>query len=271
MTVSNDIIVDTDWLESQLHNPQIRIIDVRKNDYLDGHIPGAVNAPGWTYFTDSNAEITGNTSPDDFREKAEKLGINDDSIVVVYDIGNQYDAPRLFFLLEYYGHRNVKWLNGGYKAWVQQKKEIQKDNTVVQRGTFTPIISAHRLVDKAFILDNLENSNVAILDVRSSEEYSGEKSMSKREGRIPRSLNWEWGQVFTSEDVPLLKTSSEINKSIQAFEINDSKTIVPYCQQNIRASVMYLALRSVGFDHVRPYEGSWEEWGNDPNTPIEKG
>ncbi|WP_256757757.1 sulfurtransferase [Cohnella sp. WQ 127256] len=271
ITHMDDVIVDVEWLFTNLLHPKVRIVDARKEGYADGHIPHAVHAKGYTYFTDPNEEIVGNTSSEDFREKAELLGINNDSIVVVYDSGNQYDAARLFYLLEYYGHENVKWLQGGFTSWVRSGKPLQTVEEHPTRGTFVTTINTNKIATKSYIQENLHRNDVVILDARSKEEYLGDTCYSKRGGRIPGSIHLEWSQVFSLDEVPLLRSKKEIFESLLVLGVDETKTIIPYCQQNIRGSVLYLALRSAGVFSIRPYEASWEEWGNDSSTPVDFG
>jgi len=267
----DDVIVDAEWLFNNLLNPKLRIVDVRKEGYVEGHIPNAVHAKGYTYFTDPNEEIKGNTSVEDFREKVEQLGISNDSIVVVYDNGNQYHAARLFFLLEYYGHANVKWLNGGFTGWVNSGRPIQTEVEQPVQGVFLPAKNVDLIATKLYIHQNLNNPKVVLLDSRSKDEHLGETKYSTRGGRIPGSIHFEWSQVFSLDEVPKLRSPKELKETIEALGIDETKIIVPYCQQNIRGSVLYLALRYLGFTRIRPYEASWEEWGNDPNSLINFG
>lgn len=264
------LLVDVDWLEENLTNENIQIVDMRSEGYEGGHIPGAVPLT-WQELNDPNHEISGMILPqEEFEQLMGQLGISNDTTVVAYDEGMSMAAARLFFALEYYGHANVKVLHGGFTAWLTEGKELSTDGPEVEPGTFTATANENLVVTKEFVLDHLDHEDYVILDVRSPEEYSGEDVRAERGGHIPNAVNLNWTETMETNEYPIFKPYEELASQFASVgvEADSGKTILPYCQTNARGAHTYFTLRLLGFEDVNPYEGSWAEWGNHPETPI---
>lgn len=268
---NGDLLVDVEWVKNNLDNENVRFVDMRAEGYEGGHIPGAVNIT-WQEMNDPENPVKGFLAPPDpFTTLMQDLGINEDTTVVAYDDGSSLSAARLFYALEYYGHDNVKILNGGITGWLSAGEEVSTDEVVVEKGNFKAAQQENLVTRKDFLVNNLDNQNLVILDVRSPEEYNGEDVRSDRGGHIPNAVNLNWTNAITEKDgVPTFKSAEELKKQFENIGVKKDKTIVPYCQTNVRGAHTYFALRLLGYEKISPYEGSWSEWGNDPSLPIEK-
>lgn len=265
------LVVETAWLAQHLNDAGQRIVDARTAEaYAAGHIPGAVSIPVTDTFNPVGpAQMAGTV------EQITKLlgakGIGNDTKVVVYADGKDNQAARIFWTLEYYGLRDkVAVLNGGFKKWQAENRTISTQVPSITPATFTAKIDDSVLSTKEKILGIIGKPGVALVDARSPAEYKGEDLRAKRGGHIPGAVNINWETLFTSDAAPVLKSAQELAAMYQAVGVTKDKIAYVYCQTGQRSSVTYLSLRLLGYDKVLNYDGSWQEWGNDPDVPIEK-
>ena len=201
----SELFITADKLKQKLEdNGNIKIIDVRSSaQYLLGHLPGAVHMwgadlsaqEGWVTELIPEAKI--------FSLRAQEKGINNDSEVIIYSDAKSPWAARLAFIFKYYNHQNVKILSGGYQAWKEKDFESNMLPFKAEKGDFWATdVNNEWLINSDTIAENLDNDNFIILDLRSSEEYSGnlKKTGAYRKGRIPGSINLEWSELFNAED-----------------------------------------------------------------------
>jgi thiosulfate/3-mercaptopyruvate sulfurtransferase len=265
-----ELLVDVDWLEKNMDHPGLRIIDFgrRSEDYALGHIPCAA-------FIDRaslSAEVEGVPdqliSVEELDGVLEQAGVSDGSTVVIYDDAGGLWASRLFWAMEYLGHRDVRMLNGGWDEWVLGDRDVCQVPASVPRGDFTPEIRADVLATKDWILSRLDDSGVAVLDVRSPEEYSGTDLRANRGGHIPGAINIEWALALDEAEEQVFIPSDDLRAIYEAAGISENAEVVTYCQGGVRAAHTYFALRLLGYPRVRVYDASWVEWGNDPDVPV---
>ncbi|RXZ79109.1 sulfurtransferase [Paenibacillaceae bacterium] len=257
------LLVDTAWVDNHRHDANIVLLDARAKGYDEGHIPGA----GWLDVKAlKNSELYAIAAADALETLLASHGVTNDTTIVIYDEGGGVLAARAFYVLEYYGLKDrVKLLNGGYAAWIAAGKEIGLDRPLPPvKGNLTLVANNQLIVSRTDIQAGLANS--VILDARSAQEYTGEDQRSNRiGGHIEGAVHKEWKDALSAADehgVIFFKDHSVLKREFAEAGIEADKTIVPYCQTNQRGAHSYFILRLLGYEDIRPYEGSWDEWGN---------
>ncbi|TNJ66962.1 sulfurtransferase [Paenibacillus hemerocallicola] len=264
-----ELLADIEWLEERLQQPDLLLLDVRNEGYEQEHIPGARHLQSDLLKHPGAIEIV---PLETARVALERVGLRGDSTVVLYDDGKSALAARVFYDLEYYGLRDrVKLLDGGFTAWKAAGKQVTEEVPPAKRGDWSEAV-AHpaRITTKQNIQEGLTNS--LLLDVRSAEEYSGANKWNNRKGgHIPGAAWLEWKSALALNEpdgVPRFKPAAVLEKQLAQVGVRRELTIVPYCQLNSRGAHTYFVLRLLDFPDVRPYEGAWEEWGNDEDTEV---
>jgi len=265
------LLVNVDWVEKQLHNEHLVIIDARPRGYEDGHIPRAFSLTPGQLKEEDGIHIV---SSERFMKLVENFGIHEDSNILIYDDGYSNNAARLFYVFEYYGHWDkVKILNGGFTTWETSGKVISKETAIPRKGNFVAIPNPDLISTKEQVVQALNQEEVVLLDTRSVGEFQGEDLRTNtRGGYIPNAIHLEWSETIdkTIPEKPKFKSYPKLKEELEDVGVIKEKTIVPYCQTNVRAAHAYFVLRLLDYPHIRPYEGSWAEWGNATDTVIIK-
>ncbi|MDE2060055.1 MAG: sulfurtransferase [candidate division NC10 bacterium] len=264
------LLVDTHWLAQHLNDRDLQIIDMRNSpeEYAAGHIPGAV------YLSVNHARValkeSGFALPPDYEieERLGQLGITKETMVIVYDDQGGLNASRLFFTLEYAGHKKVALLNGGITKWVAEERALSKTVPQVSKMVYQVQAETQRVTPTSWIATNLGKPNLALVDARSAAEFRGEDLRAKRGGHIPGAVNIEWTQNLVGDKT--FKPADELLALYERAGVTKDKTIVSYCHTMHRGAVTYFTLRLLGYPDVRGYDRSWSEWGNDPALPVQR-
>jgi thiosulfate/3-mercaptopyruvate sulfurtransferase len=262
------LLWSVDELKSRLTDPKLLLMDMRPPEaYANAHIPGARS---FDIFGISLID-TRSQPLDAFLWMIEHLiqakGINQDSTVVAYDDIAGMRSARLFWFLEYFGHDDVHLLNGGFNAWEAAGLPVTHEATVPKAGNFKMQRRPDRIATVDEVLSKLGNSSSIIVDTRSDAEYTGELVRSKRGGAIPGAVHLEWTKNLDPKG--FFKTADELKSMYAERKITPDKEIIPHCQGAYRSAHTYLALRLIGYPNVKNYLGSWGEWGNREDLPIE--
>jgi thiosulfate/3-mercaptopyruvate sulfurtransferase len=265
------LLTDVKWVEEHAKDANVKIIDVRSKGYEAGHIPGAIALNSGQLKDSKNNTVI---DKDKFSEVFSNLGVNADTTIVLYDEGNGNGATRVFYALEYYGHKDkVKLLNGGFPAWQAASKDVSTDVPTVTKGQFTAVPN-DKLITTKEELQQLNLQGCVLLDVRSAKEYTGEDLRgNKNGGHLKNAVNKEWSEAIdqnAADGVPKFKSYPDLKAAYENIGVVQDKTIIPYCQTNVRGAHTYFTLRLLGYSDVAPYEGSWAEWGNADDTEIVK-
>jgi thiosulfate/3-mercaptopyruvate sulfurtransferase len=280
------LLASTGWLAEHLHDSTLRIIDIRglvkpateppphyfnkHQDYLTGHIPGAVFIDWVKAITDPadprHAQIA---PPERFAALMSGVGIDGNSFVVAYDDGEGIFAARLWWALHYYGHDKVAVLDGGYSKWLAEGRPTETDIPTHTPTTFIPNIQAEwrRTGDQVAAA---MHSPTQIVDVRTPAEYRGEASRAERAGHIPSAVNLP-RTVHRQADGTMFPPEA-LREQFGALGINvDTPEVIFHCNGGVSASYSLLALQVAGLNNGTLYDGSWKDWGNDPTKPIHTG
>jgi thiosulfate/3-mercaptopyruvate sulfurtransferase len=268
--ISVPLLVGTEWLATKGSSQKLRLIDYGRKvvDYQAGHIPGAVFVDRKTVWDKVDGTPGMLPSVETMVQALENAGISSDSMVVIYDNSGGLWASRLFWALEYLGHRDVHILNGGWNKWVLEKRAVQVATSLPPRGKFIPRIQSGLLATKAWILENLSNPDVLIIDTRSPKEYAGEDVRAARGGHIPGAVNINWISNLKSDDLKTFAPEKKLAEIYDSRKISKNKIVVTHCQTGVRGTHTYFVLKLLGYPKARVYDGSWAEWGNDGEAPI---
>lgn len=246
------------------------------NAYLRAHIPHAIMRPGHPYIKveDANGDISKHLpDPDQFVNLMSEMGIGTDTKVVCYDEWHNHFATRLWWLMTYYGHTNVFILDGGWQAWVTAGLPISTAATQPKAGaTYAANPDSSKLIKIDELLDNYQNPEWQIIDVRSDDEYNGiDKVDNKRGGHIPGALHLEWNKMIKPDanDVFQLRTDDEMEQLLNQARVSRDRTTVVHCQSGVRATFMAYCLELLEYTNVKVYDGSMSEWANLDHTPLE--
>ncbi len=194
-------------------------------------------------------------------------GVDGSRTVVVYDHQSGIRAARAFWFLEYFGHPDVKLLDGGFDAWQREERHAGRE-AVVPRGSDWSVGKANeRLATWRDLRDRLGAADVVVLDTRTDDEYYGKNVRAKRGGAIPDAVHIEWTHNLSGDGA--FKPAAELRRLYEDAGVTPDKEVISYCQGGYRAAHTYLALRLLGYPRVRNYIGSWKEWGDREDLPIE--
>lgn len=222
------LLVQTDNLASKLSDKALRIVDARPaGDYAAGHIEGAISIPVEDTFNPTGPKQMAGPS-DQLRRLFAERGIGTDTRVVVYDAGKETKAARVFWTLEYLGHDNVSVLDGGFKKWQKEGRQVSTTETKAAPADFTVNLKPQLNATKDDVLNVLNKPGVAIVDARSPEEYRGEDLRTKRGGRVPGAVNIDWRTLFTGDDAPVLKSPAELKKMYEDAGVTRDKDVYAY-------------------------------------------
>ncbi len=265
-----ELLVETDWLQAHLDDPGLRIVDCGQIDvFRRAHIPGAVGIPVDHYIKDPS-DPHRVMPPEGFADLMAGMGIGDDTTVVAYDASGSLYAARFWWLLNLHGHTNVKVLNGGWTKWLTEGHPASIEILSVARETFTPRFNADLICTLDQAKASIDDPSVVILDVRSDGEWTGENRRNGRHGgHVPGAVHLEWLNFVTAPPLRTFKPAAELRAMLADVGVTPDRAVVTYCQAGIRAAHGVFTLTLLGYNAVRDYEGSWGEWGNRDDTPIE--
>jgi thiosulfate/3-mercaptopyruvate sulfurtransferase len=265
---NSNLLVEPSWLKEHLGDSNIRVVDVRSNSqYSTGHIQGAVNLD-YTQLENSSDPSSGVVSPKEFENIVGAAGISSSTTVILYDSSNSLEAGIPFWVFEYYGHKDVRILNGGLQRWVAQGGSIDKVDTHYQEAKYSVTVMPQRLATVDWIMNHLNASGVTILDVRVADEYTGKINYSLRGGHIPGAVNVVWTNAINPDGT--FKSQENLTKIYLAAGVTPDKEIVVYCRSGQASSHTYFVLRLIGYPNIREYFKSWSQWGNRLDLPVEK-
>ncbi|MCY3917564.1 MAG: sulfurtransferase [Chloroflexi bacterium] len=275
-------LVTTAWLEQRLHDPALRIVELRgkvlppteppphyftdRAGYEKGHIPNAVFVDWQVDIVEPGSPSNDVASPERFAALMGELGVSNDTRVVIYDNAASMFACRLRWCLRYYGHEDVFILDGGWEKWRAEKRPISAEIPGLEKAEFIPRVNAGLKATEADILASLDSGALQLIDVRSPAEYAGTASRARQGGHIPSAISLP-RKKMVAEDLTVLRPDALRECFAQNGVALDAGDTVIYCNSGVSASFGMLALELAGARNLRLYDGSWKEWGNNPIRP----
>jgi thiosulfate/3-mercaptopyruvate sulfurtransferase len=273
-----EALVTTEWTAQHLNDPNTRLVevDVDTSAYEQGHIAGAV---GWNWQT----QLQDNVRRDLIQKQAieellGKSGIGNDTTILLYGDNNNWFAAYAFWQLKYYGHKDVRLINGGRKKWLEEKRPLTTDRTQVSPTTYRasdPDESIRARKEDVFaILEKRKTGQ--LVDVRSNDEFTGRvvappgmTETAQRAGHIPGAASVPWSQAANEDGT--FKSADALERLYGAKGVDGKEEVIAYCRIGERSSHTWFVLKYLlGQDRVKNYDGSWTEWGNLVGAPIEK-
>jgi thiosulfate/3-mercaptopyruvate sulfurtransferase len=263
------LILEPAELEAMLGDPQLLIVDLcQPHVWQQMHVPGAVHVnPG---------ELVSGIPPasgmlpttGQLQNMLGRIGYSADKHIVVYDDEGGGWAGRFIWTLDVIGHRRYAYLNGGLHAWYREQHPVTAEIAPVTPTSVTISIDTSVIAELDTVLAALKEPNVKIWDARSPEEYAGLRSSSARAGHIPGAVNIDWLELLDRSRNLRLFPPDVLQQKLAKAGITPGNAIITHCQTHHRSGLTYLAAKALGYK-VKGYHGSWAEWGNLPDTPIE--
>ncbi|HEY6536618.1 MAG TPA: sulfurtransferase [Candidatus Nitrosocosmicus sp.] len=275
-----EVLVDTQWTEEHLNDPNVRIAEVDydpKSNYFLGHIPGSIL---FDWRQDINDPINRNVLSKQACEKllAEKAGVNENTILILYGDFNNWFAAFAFWVFKYYGYKDIRLMNGGRKKWLEEDRTVAKDIPTYPPGNFKALDSDEKIRTYLTQVSNsIKQNSTIMVDVRSPAEFTGEITAppeyptehAQRGGHIPGAVNIPWSKAVNEDGT--FKALEDLKKIYEEKGITSDKDIISYCRIGERSSHTWFVLKYLlGYPNVKNYDGSWTEWGNMIGNEIEK-
>ena len=273
-----EVLVETDWVAQHSKDPNVRLVevDVDTTAYAQGHIEGAV---GWNWQTQLQDQTQRTLAKkDQFEALCSLSGITPETTVILYGDNNNWFAAYAFWQLKYYGHKDVRLMNGGRKKWLEEKRPLTTDATRVAPATYRASGPDESLRARKEHISPLVDKNKSgqLVDVRSVDEFTGKiiappgmTETAQRAGHIPGAANIPWSQAANEDGT--FKSADALKQLYQSKGVTGDDEVIAYCRIGERSSHTWFALKYLlGYKNVRNYDGSWTEWGNLVGAPIEK-
>ncbi|HEX7400702.1 MAG TPA: rhodanese-like domain-containing protein [candidate division Zixibacteria bacterium] len=266
-------LVSTTWLKANLTQADIRIIDLRQDvkDYWQAHIPGAV------YFNPEALRLADEgvpvklMPPEAIAIMLGKMGIDENTHIIIYAEQNDFKAPYLIWALDYIGHPQASILDGGFSQWQKENLPVTQDYPKIKAVDYSPSSKINQDVRANLddVKEMVNRGGAVLLDVRPVEMYNGEKGNWKRTGHIPGAINHFWGDDLNADGT--WKSTEALKQAYEEIGATPDKLIIVSCGQGLMSASVYFVLKHIlGYPRVKNYDGGFNEWSNSDTLPVEK-
>ena len=274
---AKDVLVETQWVEDHLNDDSVRIVEVDENTalYAEAHIPGAI---GFDWKRDLQDQVRRDfLDPAEFGELFGSRGISNEHTIVLYGDRNNWFAAYTYWYLLYYGHTNVKLMNGPREKWISEGRPTSTEVPSYEAQQFSAQEGDAAIRAKRDEVMGALDQKIRLVDVRSPQEYSGEliamagyeQEGAQRAGHIPGAASVPWAQAVREDGT--FKSAEELRQLYTDKGVIDGNPVIAYCRIGERSAHTWFVLHELlGEDDVKNYDGSWTEWGNLVDVPIEK-
>ncbi len=265
------LLLEPSQLQTYLADTGLLVVDLGKESvYQQAHIPGAVHF-NVKQLASGQQPAPGKLAPvEQLSTALSALGLKPDMHVVAYDDEGGAAAGRFIWTLDVIGHRHYSFLNGGIHAWLAAGLPTENKPNPAAPSVYEARIATEACADLDYVLAHHRDTDHIIWDARSPDEYNGTLVRAQRSGHIPGAANYEWTCALDRANALRLRPLDDVRAELAALGITDDKTVITHCQTHHRSGFTYLLGKILGFENMKAYAGSWSEWGNLPDTPIEK-
>lgn len=263
------LVIEPSDLASRLNAPELILVDLTSSArYAAGHIPGA------RFVDPKRTQLGQPPAPGLLPELAQlehvfgELGHNPDAVYVVYDDEGGGWAGRFIWLLDVIGHHRYHYLDGGLHAWLADELPLSTEQPAAGKQPVSLQLDQAPIASREYLQSRLGAADLAIWDARAPSEYRGEKALAQKAGHIPGAVNFEW--TAGMDQARALRIRQDMPSLLSSLGITPDKEIITHCQTHHRSGFTYLVAKALGYPRVKAYAGSWGEWGNHPDTPVER-